>query len=336
MSELRVDTITDELGTGSPDFPNGVTISNGAIDGTPVGNVTPSTGDFTDLEYTGTLTGGTGVVNLGSGQVVKDASGNVGVGTTAPAQKLHVVGNQDLQGELRFLNATPNSTLKIIPATAIDTPNVNRIQTINTTGLAFETGGSERMRIDSSGNVGIGNTSPAPRKLFVRTDGTGATFQTTSAIATAFEVSTNSNNTTQKAIVVFDQSSATENLRIFSNGNVVNTNNSYGGISDIKLKENVVDASLKLNDLNKVRIVNYNLKNQPDKKLLGVVAQELEQVFPNMIDETPDTDREGNNLGTTTKSVKYSVFVPMLIKAVQELTAKVEQLEAQIGANNGN
>jgi len=44
-----------------------------------------------DLAYTGTLTGSTGIVNIGSGQVYKDASGNVGIGTASPSAKLHVV-----------------------------------------------------------------------------------------------------------------------------------------------------------------------------------------------------------------------------------------------------
>jgi hypothetical protein len=47
---------------------------------------------MSNLTYTGTVTGGTGIVNLGSGQVYKDASGNVGVGTASPAAKLAVVG----------------------------------------------------------------------------------------------------------------------------------------------------------------------------------------------------------------------------------------------------
>jgi hypothetical protein len=42
-----------------------------------------------DIAYTGTLTGGTGVINIGSGQIYKDASGNVGVGTSSPAARLH-------------------------------------------------------------------------------------------------------------------------------------------------------------------------------------------------------------------------------------------------------
>ena len=44
-----------------------------------------TSGSFTDLAYTGTFTGGTGIVNLGSGQFYKDASGNVGIGATPSA-----------------------------------------------------------------------------------------------------------------------------------------------------------------------------------------------------------------------------------------------------------
>ena len=54
--------------------------------------------DTANITYTGALTGGTGVVNLGSGQLYKDASGNVGVGTASPSEKLDVVGNVKLSG----------------------------------------------------------------------------------------------------------------------------------------------------------------------------------------------------------------------------------------------
>jgi hypothetical protein len=59
------------------------------INGT-VGATTANTGSFTSLAYTTTLTGGTGIVNLGSGQFYKDASGNVGINTLSPTQKLSV------------------------------------------------------------------------------------------------------------------------------------------------------------------------------------------------------------------------------------------------------
>ena len=51
-----------------------------------------------------------------------------------------------------------------------------------------------------------------------------------------------------------------------------------------------------------------------------------------MISEIPDRDEEGNDLGTFTKSVKSSVFVPMLIKAIQEQQATIEALTARIAA----
>ena len=120
----------------------------------------------------------------------------------------------------------------------------------------------------------------------------------------------------------------TLSFNVTTNGNVTNTNNSYGAISDIKLKENIVDATPKLEKLCQVRVVNYNFKEGQTHKQLGVIAQELEQVFPSMVEETLDTDIDGNDLGTTTKSVKYSVFVPMLIKAIQELKAEFDAYKA--------
>ena len=61
---------------------------SGPLNGT-VGATTASTGSFTSLAYSTTLTGGTGIVNLGSGQFYKAASGNVGIGVK-PAKKLDV------------------------------------------------------------------------------------------------------------------------------------------------------------------------------------------------------------------------------------------------------
>jgi hypothetical protein len=133
-------------------------------------------------------------------------------------------------------------------------------------------------------------------------------------------------------LIFSGENTAGQAIKIYGNGNVQNSNNSYGAISDVKLKENITDASPKLADLMQVRVRNYNFKSDPDHKQLGVVAQELKQIFPNMIEESPDKDAEGNDLGTTTKGVKYSVFVPMLIKAMQEQQALIESLTARLNA----
>jgi len=103
-------------------------------------------------------------------------------------------------------------------------------------------------------------------------------------------------------------------------GNCANTNNSYGAYSDIALKENIADATPKLDALMQVKIRHYNLKAKPEEKHIGVIAQELETVFPGLV----ETDNEG------IKNVKYSIFVPMLIKAIQELKLEVETLKSQL------
>lgn len=128
---------------------------------------------------------------------------------------------------------------------------------------------------------------------------------------------------------------------VTSGGSCYNTTGTYGTISDIKLKENIVDAREYLSDLLKVRVVNYSLKSEAADHAtkLGVIAQEVEQIFPNIVEETEDiiversTNENGEIVenyvfaGTTTKAVKYSVFVPMLIKAIQELKAELDALK---------
>ena len=111
-----------------------------------------------------------------------------------------------------------------------------------------------------------------------------------------------------------------------------------GAISDSRLKENIVDASPKLEDLLKVRIVDYNLKNNANKKYIGVVAQELEELFPSLVEtESPSTHTIENGITTNYKSVKYSCFNVMLIKALQEeqqiitnLTLRLERLKQKM------
>jgi len=123
-----------------------------------------------------------------------------------------------------------------------------------------------------------------------------------------------------------------ESYRVWSNGNVQNTNNSYGSISDIKLKENIVDASSQWDDLKAIQVRKYNFKEETGNQThtqLGVVAQEVELVSPGLVSETPDTDEAGNDLGTTTKSVNYSVLYMKAVKALQEAMERIEILETQ-------
>jgi hypothetical protein len=186
-----------------------------------------------------------------------------------------------------------------------------------------------------TGNVGVGSaglTSTGP----IATSAVGAAVTSFKSVCVAGDqTATNLILQSARTDVYYHMqafvSGSTEVFRIEASGNVKNTNNSYGALSDAKLKENIVDASPKLADLMQVKVRNYNLIGGTTKQI-GVVAQELEAVFPSMVDENADRDEDGNLLETTTKGVKYSVFVPMLIKAIQEQQTLIESLTARITA----
>jgi hypothetical protein len=127
----------------------------------------------------------------------------------------------------------------------------------------------------------------------------------------------------------------TVSFRVYTNGNVQNTNNSYGAISDVKLKENIVDASSQWDDLKALQVRKYNFKEGQTHTQIGLVAQEVELVSPGLVSESPDRDADGNDLGTVTKGVNYSVLYMKAVKALQEAMERIEALEADVAALKG-
>jgi hypothetical protein len=115
--------------------------------------------------------------------------------------------------------------------------------------------------------------------------------------------------------------------RIQTNGYYQSRPNAYGSISDARIKQNIVDATPKLAELMLVKVRNYELNATPGEKHIGVVAQEIEAIWPTLVHETPAAPEDHVDTPTI-KAVKYSVLTPILIKAVQELAARVQALEA--------
>jgi len=188
------------------------------------------------------------------------------------------------------------------------------------------------MQVDG-GNVSIGTTDSG-RKLSVKATYTPGFFHNNNNASGQYcniwQLGGSETNNTSSYYLLCDTDFVGVRMVIYGNGNIANVNNVYGAYSDIKLKENIVDATPKLNDLLKVKVRSYNLKGDNTKQI-GVVAQELEEIFPGLIEESNDTikDENGQHIetGEKTKSVKYSVFVPMLIKAIQELKAEIDELK---------
>lgn len=147
-------------------------------------------------------------------------------------------------------------------------------------------------------------------------------------------------------------------IRILSNGDVENTNNAYGALSDIKLKKNIEDAASQWDDIKALSLKNYEFKNSRlgEGRQLGLIAQEVQAISPGLVRETADInrietplfdengapvlDQDGNQVteiianptGETTLSIKYSVLYVKAIGALQEAMARIEELEAKVAA----
>ena len=126
----------------------------------------------------------------------------------------------------------------------------------------------------------------------------------------------------------------TTKVLILQNGDLDNANNSYSGLSDIKLKENIVDAGSQWDDIKNLKVRKFNFKAETGHEThtqIGLIAQETEPVSAGLVYEENDiTVDESTGEGTvtgTTKHIKYSVLYMKAVKALQEAMTRIETLE---------
>jgi len=220
------------------------------------------------------------------------------------------------------------------------------------TAAAQNTNPSERARIDSSGNYMV-NTTNLASVVGSSPVGSIGNFAATAGTNSAAFVHTHSSNP-YGPFIYFNGSSpnntsnyflscndtTNQKAAIYSSGTFGSRTSTYGGISDIKVKQDIVDASSQWNDIKALRFRKYRFKDDPTGPLqLGLISQEAELVSPGLVFETPDTtmDEEGNRVetGEVTKSVKYSILYMKAMVALQEAMNRIEQLEADVAALKG-
>jgi len=137
----------------------------------------------------------------------------------------------------------------------------------------------------------------------------------------------------------------TDRFKVAGDGDVLNHDNSYGQISDERLKTNIVDANSQWDDIKALKVRNFEKKDDIElhgagkRVQIGVIAQELEAAGMNGLVKTGEPSDFDIKYGVPSddkvKSVKYSVLYMKAIKALQEAMAKIETLEADVKTLKG-
>lgn len=290
-----------------------------------------------------------------------DSSGNVGIGTSSPSAKLHVVTGTDNANALNIQGDTTNNVMTLTNYQMLVGRESGsnggltigtKSQTWGASGAftAIATNGTERMRIDSSGNLLVGTTA----KVY---DG---------------KISVSFASTGQQGISLIDTTATTGGIYAYfinNSGNVAGsisrngtTTVAYTTSSDYRLKENIAPMQGALDVVQALKPVTYNWKADGSSGQ-GFIAHELQAVAPDCVTGEKDAtrieqyeitpaipatfDEEGNELTPAVEAVMGEREVPVyqgidtsflvatLTAAIQELKAELDATKAEVAALKG-
>lgn len=276
--------------------------------------------------------------------------GNLGIGTNTPVDKLHVYGDDSNVINVKVENADATGTYKYmamgyggsgegIPSIwqssgYIEAPN-NLVLGSFGNPIKFYTNSSrlENMRLDTTGNLLIGKTSPdfstEGIALYSSSDANGSRVNITN---TANKV-VNLNRLSDNGII----------LQFYKDGVSVGSisTNANSLPSDRNFKKNIKDLQLGLGFVSALNPVTYNYKrdDESDPVMTGLIAQDVEDtlkefgVEPNsmtLLQYKPVEDEKESDY-----QMDYSKLIPVLTKAIQELSGQVDELKAEVAALKG-
>ena len=285
-------------------------------------------------DFSLTRLGGSGNILLGS------TAGNVGIGTASPTNPLHVETTGADLGIQIYRNVSSDggsAPLFISHKSTAGVINTVNIEAIGSGAMLFRTGatglatfGTERMRITSGGNVGVGLTPASIVRFHVKgvdsTDNNLALAVVNSSSADLFYVrndgliltgssaSSPTNNT----------NAALPNVFVGSSGILYKSTT-----SSLRYKENINDwEGNGLETILALKPSTFTYKESyykhPERVMLGLIAEEVAEVCPYL------ADYENEDGTGQVENVRYSTIVVPLIKAVQELKTEIDSLKNQI------
>jgi hypothetical protein len=324
--------------------------ANAAVNISPTGTGTVTINPATASTMNNVAIGGTTPLAI-TGTTITATSINK-MAITAPATsstlaiadgKTHTVNNSiALSGTDSTTMTFPTTSATIARTDAAQT--FTGAQTFSSQPILSSLTASQAVATDASkglvsvANTGTGNNVLATSPTFSATNDSSVFLNcTTGSGAYAGVMASFTTETTsvgQYQFINCTRTGVQEKFKVLDNGNVQNANNSYGAISDIKLKENISLSNSQWDDVKQLSQVvkKFNFIADESKiPQLGFIAQDVQKISPKLVISALDRDlTTGELLTTESLSVNYSIAYMKAFKALGEALIRIETLEEQI------
>jgi len=285
--------------------------------------------------------------------VLQRQAGNVGIGTISPSEKLHVSGNIRAGVSVTsFQNGSANDNyIGVGSDNGGDAWFIAHASGYGVALMGYESAGDRLLigcdngagnnKIDFSLNMGtnaagtVENTTGATPAVRITASGTllvGKTADTNIGQGQVLRANGETYHTITtglNTLHVYSVSGSAYRFYVGNDGTVHATNTSISAISDASLKENIRDLDKGLDTINALKPRRFDWKNGDGNDIMGFIAQEVEEVMPELIDEAQ------YNKDEIKKSLKMGDMIPSMVKAIQELSAQVTELKAEVAALKG-
>ena len=315
----------------------------------PMGSTTPNTGAFTRVTVTGSTapanglylpaTNALGFATNSTERVRIDSSGNLGLGVTPSAWRTDASFKAlQLPGGsfTAYMGGGVDQTPGIAANGYVDSGGTWRYLNSRAASWYIQNGGmhawynapsgtagnaisfTQAMTLDASGNLLVGQTSASST-----TNGFGV-YNTSSKYWCYVAGASSSNG--DNAFSAYSTTASAYRFIVGYGGTIQATTTSITGISDISLKENIRPLETGLAEVLALQPRRFDWKNGDGKNIAGFVAQEVELILPDLVEDYQYTDDE------VKRGLKMGDMIPTLVKAIQELSAELNDFKQKVNA----